>query len=201
MVLIQSYLNAAFYRCEYIKNFPGLGKDEKLFKYKWLFKILLLMLDSFPKSAELNQGRRNPPALNYIKERLFPPFFTRVNGDFNLLLIRRGAVRRSRLIETAYLSRELRSWSINCTKWIKLHVRRNWIIEINPYLRIWIRPAQYEVLSSYLSGLVVLARLFYKPYSPAEMQDLLFILELSWKEEPVTVWAYPEVSRTGCFRG
>lgn len=49
MVLIQSYLNAAFYRCEYIKNFPGLGKDEKLFKYKWLFKILLLMLDSFPK--------------------------------------------------------------------------------------------------------------------------------------------------------
>ena len=48
------------------------------------------MLDSFPKSAELNQGRRNPPALNYIKEHLFPTFFTRVNGDFNLLLIRRG---------------------------------------------------------------------------------------------------------------
>ena len=42
MVLIQSYLNAALCRCEYIKNFPGLGKDEKLFKYKWLFKILLL---------------------------------------------------------------------------------------------------------------------------------------------------------------
>ena len=60
------------YRCEYIKYFPGLGKDEKLFKYKWLFKILLLMLDSFPKSAELNQGRRNPPALNYIKGTLIP---------------------------------------------------------------------------------------------------------------------------------
>lgn len=101
MVLIQSYLNADLCRCEYIKYFHGLGKDEKLFKYKWLFKILLLMLDSFPKSAELNQGRRNPPALNYIKERLFPPFFTRVNGDFNLLLIRRGVESKVNVVAIA----------------------------------------------------------------------------------------------------
>ena len=33
------------------------------------------------------------------------------------------------------------------------------------------------------------------------LQDLFFILELSWEEEPVTVWGYPEVFRSGCFRG
>ena len=34
------------------------------------------------------------------------------------------------------------------------------------------------------------------------MQDLFFILELSWKEEPVTVWGYPVVLwrfKRSCF--
>ena len=83
--------------------------------------------------------------------------------------------------------------------WARL--RRYWIIEIIHYLCIRIRPAQYEVLSSYLSGLVVLAGLFlYKSLKVLQkMQDLFFILEFSWKEEPVTVWSNPEVFRPGCF--
>ena len=40
----------------------------------------------------------------------------------------------------------------------------------NPYLCIRIRPAQYEVLSSYLSGLVVLAGLFlFQPLNIGEI--------------------------------
>ena len=53
--------------------------------------------------------------------------------------------------------RNYREWYL-LLLWARL--RRYWIIEIIPYLCIRIRPAQYEVLSSYLSGLVVLAGLF-----------------------------------------
>ena len=54
-----------------------------------------------------------------------------------------------------------------------------------------IRPVQHEVLSSYLSGLVVLAGLFFIP-SP-----FVLLPEFSRQELPVAVWHGPEIFWNG----